>query len=435
MKTRNARTATTLVGAIALLTVSGTARAASPDAAPHEVSRARHGVSEVLYDLGDQAFQPPKSVGYVGSNELDGVVYFPTDIARGSHPLIMIEHGIHATCADAEAGEALEAAKAALAKAEETGDTAEAEKQEEIIDAASAELWAWPCAPGVGQIPSYRGYDYLGRDLASRGFVVVSIGTNGINATSSGQADTVYKARAALIDRQLTMWRQLSATGGGPLRGRFVGAGSARPSTVDFRGHVDLTNVGLMGHSMGGGAVMQEIDDSNRASWPRKVSIKAAFNLAPAETWDPVTVTRTPFATMWGTCDVTSTTYFENAKGSNVVPIHKFTVTGAVHNFYNEQWSPAGGQVMSEDESVPGTRPGTCRAQFPDGTVPQPDQKELSERQQRRITQDYVGAYFERYLLGEKKYDPFLRGDARFPGEPNVVDARFDAGSSPRAVG
>ncbi|WP_431946336.1 alpha/beta hydrolase [Actinacidiphila sp. bgisy167] len=427
MKTRSARaTLTTLAGVLALLAVPGTAGAEDRHPGP---DHGRPGVSEVLYDLGDEAFRPPRSLGYVGDNELNGAVYVPADLAHGRHPLIVIEHGIHATCADADAARDLAAAQEALARDEEAGDTADAEKQQAIIEAAVAALWAWPCAPGTDRIPSHRGYDYLGRDLARRGFVVVSIGTNGINATSAGQADTVYQARAALIERHLVMWRQLALTGGGPLKGRFTDAASGRVSAVDFRGHVDLGDVGLIGHSMGGGAVMQEIDDSNRASWPQGVSIRAAFALAPAQTWDPVTVTKTPFAVMWGTCDVTNGgTYVEQNEGANTVPLHKFTVTGGVHNFYNRQWSPAGGQVMAEDDSVPGSRPGTCQAQFQDAPLPQPDQDELSEAQQRRITQAYAGAFFARHLLGDKRYDRVLRGQARFPGIPDVIDVRFDAG-------
>lgn len=169
--------------------------------------------------------------------------------------------------------------------------------------------------------------------------------------------------------------------------------------------------------------------DPRRASWPRGVSIRAAFALAPAATWDPVTVTRTPFAVMWGTCDTTNGgTYVEQNEDANTVPIATFTVTGGVHNFYNTQCPPAGGQAVSEDEAFPGGRPGTCMAQFPDADYPRPDQDELSERQQRLITRDYVGAFFARHLLGDRRYDRVLRGEERFPGVPDVVDVRDDAG-------
>src|SRR6185503_28496 len=97
-------------------------------------------VGSVTYNLGDQAFTPPASIGYDGRNELAGVVFYPRDLAHGTHPLIMIEHGLWATCA------------------------------------VGTGTQDWPCPSGVGQIPSYRGYDYLAKQLASQGFVVVSIG-------------------------------------------------------------------------------------------------------------------------------------------------------------------------------------------------------------------------------------------------------------------
>ncbi|WP_371537475.1 alpha/beta hydrolase [Streptomyces sp. NBC_00466] len=381
------------------------------------------------YNLGDKAFPPPKSLGYVGSNELDGAVYYPDDISSGTHPLIMIEHGFWDTCADAEASTSLTAAQAALAKDEQSGDKADAAKQEAIIKAASDRLSAWPCAPGVRQIPSYLGYDYLGRDLASRGFIVVSIGANGINSTSSGQADTVYQERAALINAQLSMWQQLSSTGKGPLRGSFKDATSGRPSPVNFKNHVDLRNVGLMGHSMGGGGVMQEIADKNRHTWPEGVSIKAAFGLAPTATWDVDPITKTSFAVMWGTCDQVNTgQFFDWNKKDNSAPIGQYTVRGGVHDFYNKQWSPSSGQVSAHDDAVPGSKPGTCKSQFPGATTPQTDQKELSEQQQRRITMDYVNAYFSDHLLGRTQYEPYLTGEKSFPGTGGVVSTQFDRG-------
>ncbi len=391
---------------------------------------ARQEVGEVHYNLGDEAFQPPDSLGYVGGNELDGAVYYPGDLSSGTHPLIMIEHGYWDTCADADASASLNAAQAALAKDEQSGDTADAARQQAIIKADSDRLFAWPCASGVGRIPSYLGYDYLGRELASRGFVVVSIGANGINSTSSGQADTVYQERAALINAQLRMWRQLSSTGKGPLRGGFVDAASGRPSPVDFRNHVDLRDVGLIGHSMGGGGVMQEIADSSRHTWPEGVSVKAAFALAPTATWDVDPVTKTSFAVMWGTCDQVNTgEFFDWNKGANNAPTSQYTVRGGVHDFYNEQWSPSSGQVAAHDDGVPGGEPGTCTSQFPGADASQTDQKELSERQQRRITEDYVGAYFADHLLGRTRYEPYLTGEKSFPGTGGAVTTRYDGGT------
>ncbi|MEW2291313.1 alpha/beta hydrolase [Streptomyces sp. NPDC006743] len=387
-------------------------------------------VLEARYDLGDQAFQPPASLGYVGRSELAADVYYPARLGTGQHPLVLLQHGSWETCADAGAEAESAAAQAARDRAEKAGDEAEAARQQAIVEQAAARLWAWPCAPGIAPIRSSSGYDYLARALAGRGFVVVSVGANGINATAAGQADTVYRARAALIDRHLRMWQRLARTGDGPLRGALTDARTGAPVAAGFRGRVDLGNVGLLGHSMGGGGVMQEIADSSRALWPAGVDVKAAFALAPTATWDGEPVTRTPFAVMWGTCDQVNTgSFFEQNAAANRAPIYKYTLTGGDHDFYNRQWSPSSGQVAARDDALPGSRPGTCRSQYPGQDHPQQDQTPLTERTQRLITTHRVTAFFERFLLGRTDMQPYLTGDRPFPGEPaHVVTPAYDAG-------
>ncbi|MFI7604379.1 hypothetical protein ACIBTV_04570 [Micromonospora sp. NPDC049366] len=429
------RTVTALLGVLTTATALLPAMlgpASASAAAPIDTTRtgpAIRPVDSVRYDLGDRAFHPAAELDYDGDNELNGVVYFPTDLGRGTHPLVMIEHGQWHTCADARAQARMDAAKAALPAAEQAGNTAEVDRLWEIIAAAGSELSRWPCTAGTPQLPSYLGYEYLGRRLASLGFVVVSIGTNGINATSFGQGATVYQTRAALLNRQLAMWQRLAATGGGPLRGRFVDSRTHRPRNVDFRGHVDLTRVGTVGHSMGGGGVMQHVADGHQ-QWPAGVTVKAVFTLAPAGTFDPVEVTTVPFAVMWGTCDAVNTGgYVESTAGRNRAPIYKYTLAGGNHDFYNTQWSPDSGQVGGVDDATPGTRRGYCKAQFPpdrDGAAPaQPDQKALTESQQRQVTEAYAAAFFLRHLSGQRQYDPLLQGAVTSPGLPAVVGVRY----------
>ncbi|MFI8008023.1 alpha/beta hydrolase [Streptomyces sp. NPDC086010] len=369
------------------------------------------------YNLGDLAFTPPARIGYTGRSELSGTVHYPAGPRHGRLPIVLLQHGSWATCGDASAERELKAATAALAQAEEGGDEEEAARQQAVIDRASALLWAWPCARGTESIPSADGYDYLGRALAAQGFVVVSMATNGINATAGGQADTVYRARAALIERHARLWQRLSRDGAGPLAAALVSATTGERVGPRFKGAVDLRRVGLLGHSMGGGGVMQEVADSVRPSWPAGIEFKAAFVLAPTATWDDTPVTRTPFAVMWGTCDAVNTgEYYEWNAPENRVPLFKYTLTGGNHSSYNRQWSPSSGQVASSDDAVPGTRPGTCRSQHP-GTGPQTDQARLPEAQQRRVTKNRVTAFFARFLQGRRALQPYLSGEAPFPGE------------------
>ena len=276
-------------------------------------------------------------------------------------------------------------------------------------------------------MPSHRGYDYLAQHLASHGFVVVSIGANGINAGSSQGADD-FPVRAALMNKHLAMWQQLVASGAGPLAGRFVDTGTGAPSDVDFTGRVDLTNVGTLGHSRGGRGAMNQAADEHRDQWPAGVEIKAVVPLEPVIAGGDDVVTRIPFATVIGACDFVSNPssrdYYEAAKDANTARIHQFFVHGANHSFFNTQWSPSSGQVTAGDDAnsqaqPPLPAPGHCR------TTGEPiiDEKQLTEAEQRRVGVGYISAFFRRYLAGETAFDALLTGREHPLG---AVDVEFD---------
>ncbi|MEU7584338.1 alpha/beta hydrolase [Streptomyces sp. NPDC041068] len=382
-------------------------------------------VGRVTYDLGDQAFVP--GAPYEGKSELAAVVHYPTasgtqKIAPGRHPLIVVQHGLWATCADRPAQSGLKKAEKARAAAEKAGDKAEEARQQKIVEKMNARLWAWPCRPGVAPLPSASGYDYLAKKLARQGFVVVSMGANGINATSGGQAPAVYEARARLIDRHLGMWSQLAADKG-PLKSKLKDARTGRPSNVSFAGRVDLDRVGTLGHSMGGGGVMQHVSDKRHGHWPKGVRVRAALGLAPTATWDNEPVTKVPLAVLWGTCDQVNTgEYVKWNKGRNKAPLHGITLTGGNHNYFNTQWSPSSRQVAGADDAVSGKRRGHCVSQ--DGR--NEEHRALDETAERRIAAGYTVAFFRRYVRGDASQDALLRGEKELPGvERGVVDVEF----------
>lgn len=86
--------------------------------------------------------------------------------------------------------------------------------------------------------PSYLGYDYLAKNLASSGYLVLSIDANEINA----RGDASSQSRAQLILGTLDKLQQLNEFGGPQL-------------LEDLRGRIDFERIGLMGHSRGGHAV------------------------------------------------------------------------------------------------------------------------------------------------------------------------------------
>ncbi|MEU6934339.1 alpha/beta hydrolase [Streptomyces sp. NPDC046374] len=375
-----------------------------------------HEVAEARYDLGDQAFTPPAP--YEGKAELAAVVHYPKDVAKGRHPLIVMQHGLWHTCADRAAQTKLEAAQKALAEAEKTGDEDEVTRLLTLVEQTSAPLWSWPCRDGARPLPSSSGYDFLAKALAREGFIVVSMGASGINATSAGQAPSVYQARAALIDKHLELWRQLSQAKG-PLLGKLKDARTGQDSRARFAGHVDLGRVGTLGHSMGGGGVMQHASDARHGAWPQGVKVKAVLGLAPTATWDVEPITKIPLAVLWGTCDQVNTgRYIDWNKGKNKAPLHGVTLTGGNHNSFNTQWSPASGQVGGKNDAVSGRRPGYCVSQ--DGQ--EQEHSRLDEATQRRITTAYTTAFFRRYLMGDTSADALLTGRKHLPYAPGTVN-------------
>jgi hypothetical protein len=247
----------------------------------------------------------------------------------------------------------------------------------------------WPCDAGAKPFASYLGYDYLGVALARRGFVVVSISVDGINMTSFDYGD-----RARLINKHLEMWRQLAA-GRGPLEaalGRLAG-------------HLDLDNVATMGHSRGGKGVMWQASDKHRAEVPAGVRIRAVLALAPVKFDDPegdnsdTLVTRIPVAVVTGTCDGAvgehGQEYLDDVVGKTREPAYSLSLTGANHNYYNTRWTPP--SLFGEDDS-------TC------------PERELTPDTQRSALTTYAIAFYERYLHGDRSYEPALTGMTPIPG-------------------
>ncbi|MFC5724549.1 alpha/beta hydrolase [Streptomyces gamaensis] len=390
--------------------VSGTQGSAF--AAAHDpASSAAHEVGTAAYDLGDTAFKDP---GTGIPMELTGVVHYPKDVRDGRRPMIVQLHGMWNPCTSQDG--------------------------------------VWPCPAGSAALPSYRGYDYLGEELARQGYVVVSISANAVNANLLGGEGAA--ARAALVDKHLSLWKSLSETGKGDLAGKFTDPAGKR-SDVDFTNSIDFGRVGTMGHSQGGRAVVQHASEGHRDRWPSGVDVKAVLALAPAYPFDAqpdedgtdafnpdAAVVNSAFAVVSGTCDgavgTTGATFLDDArKAGNTAGMHDITVHGANHNYFNTQWSPSSRQAHAEDDAMktgPGGRSlptGHCRP-HPQHDVNQKTYRQLSETGQRKIATTYISAFFQRYVSGEKKFDAILSGKEHPLSDIGQVDAHTrPAGRSP----
>ena len=312
--------------------------------------------------------------------ELTGRVYAPADAAGRHLPVAILAHGLFWTCAD---------------------------------DARDRTEGTWPCRAGFTGIDSDQGYDYLGRDLAARGMLVVSVGANGVNAGSLGEV--ADRARALVAFRHLRLWQKLTEQQSGRLVGAFVDAATGQPATPDFTGAADFQRVGLMGHSRGGRGMMWAAAKKNRHLVPDGVRLRAVFGLAAAEppfmdhAFRRLQVTDVPLMTWAGTCDATGQDEFNrlSRRAGNRVNIN-ITVTGANHNNLNTRWAASSGLPGGEDDAAhPKGRPGKCSSR--DGGL----DDTLGEDDERTVAATYIGAFFARYLQGDRSYDAVLAGTSK----------------------
>lgn len=237
-----------------------------------------------------------------------------------------------------------------------------------------------------GASTSYQGYDYIGRHLASRGFICASIDLS----------DLVAGWRIA--HRAVTVLRHIEALLVDPLPSTTVGWQLAQ-----LREHVDTSSVGLLGHSRGGEAVVaaQRLNDVDSP-----FRIKAVAALAPTdggnftectkdlpqsiecETSGPWTPT-VPYCVLYGSRDGdisglagnTGIRTYDRAPR----PRHLAFIYGANHNYFNTTWgSDLGGPFMA---------PGAQRA----------------------ITSSLLTAFFHCYLLDQAAYGQLLSGEIALP--------------------
>lgn len=325
------------------------------------VSESREDVVTTVYDLGDEAHKDPRT-GTV--SELRAVVHHPVEV-DGRMPLIIQVHGSWWACTDADAMQ-------------------------------------WPCEKGE-PFPSFRGYDYLGEELAARGFIVASISQDGINMVSFDYGD-----RARLINKHLKLWKRLDA-GTGPLS-ETLGA---------LTGHIGLRNVGTMGHSRGGKAVMWQASDKHRHQVPRGVRIKAVLPLAPVKFDHPegdhsdTLVTRVPVGVVTSSCDGAvreqGQDYLDDAQEAGTrFPAYSVSIKNANHNYYNTEWTPPGD--LTDDDS-------RCK------------DRELSPQRQQQALVQYATAFYERFLNDDRRFEKVLNGKIPLAGVRSVT--RKVAATSP----
>jgi dienelactone hydrolase len=246
------------------------------------------------------------------------------------------------------------------------------------------------------------GYAYLGRRLASQGFIVVSVDENFLNssmddfinpfATRTGQENAV---RGWMLLEHLVQWRAWNADRTSPLYGK-----------------VDMSRIGLIGHSRGGEAVAIANAFNDLDAYPDDATVPFDFHfkigavaaIAPVDgqykpRTRPVPMRDTNYFVLQGSMDGDLTSFmgssqYSRAKFSGDVHAFKASlyIKGANHGQFNTAWG-------RYDDTPP--------FKFLLDARPIMD-----PAAQRRIAATYLAAFLQATLNGKDAYRPLFE-DAR----------------------
>ncbi len=324
------------IAVLAVLFLAGVVYSAAQQIAPDATPLGPLPVASGSYDLGaqiDNLVLPgcqPRS-GYDCKVDIRAQVYHPQTLS-GTYPVVIFLHGNHGTCG----------------RPYQSPPDPPGMLGNPRIDDNVAYTGTGHCPNGYVESPSYLGYEYLAQRLASYGYIVVSIDANrGITGGPGLGADrALIQARGILVLRHLQNLSRWNRHGGTP---PHVG--------VNLQGHLDFSDIGMLGHSRGGDGVRAAYDDYIAAGsvWPGMiedpVTFKGVFEIAPTDFLGNNSK-GVPWTIIAGMCDGdVSDLQGVDVYDRDVLPPFEspqlqkstFIVWGANHNFFNTQWQVSDG--------------------------------------------------------------------------------------------
>ncbi len=267
---------------------------------------------------------------------------------------------------------------------------------------------------------NFRGHTWLQEWLASRGYITISVDLDEMHGNHSSFVmpkidSTGIKLRAWVLLKNLELAVTDATFAGGVLNG-----------------HIDLSNLYLIGHSRGGEAVLQALDLLNTpADRPAgatlnaavdAATIRAVVSLAPvsqSEEAGDLDAYDTPFLLLYGTADgdvngasggVRPFRHYDNATGKRFGVV----IEGANHNYWNSSWGYSDARETLVFASAPGT---LTSMDIVDTTtlmppVPHVGAGLISRPQQVSAALGYIGAFLQHEALGDPNARAFLSQDA-----------------------
>src|SRR5690625_1150498 len=235
---------------------------------------------------------------------------------------------------------------------------------------------------------STSGYDYLGELLASRGFIAISVDQDFINYSNTyGSPNDNYELRTWMLLQHLVQLQNMNET----------------PES-NFYQKVDFQQVGLVGHSRGGQAVLMADDhqtffnDEELLESMESIDIKGIVSIAPTDkriNGDKPSIHNTSYLLLHGArdADVSSfrdqpfqrTTFDADYDGFKA----SVYIADANHTHFNSEW-------------------GSMDLSFPRGAFLN-QQQTLDPEDQQQLAKVYLSAFFESVFHGHSSYEKLFQ--------------------------
>ena len=365
--------------ALALVLLAPAAALAAP---PDPLARGPYTVTTVDPVLmGTADLQEPNAAGgpltgpaAAATVQVRGSIYYPANRATGS-PVILLVHGNHGSC-----------------------------------DSGSA-----PNCTAFKR--NDRGYAYLGENLATWGYTVMSLDQDQLiyyqdNAQGKGMHQRRILMAAALDALYAANQAPMPANADNNLGAALVGK-------------LDFSRVGLMGHSRGGDAVSSFIDyNRDRPAPGRKYNLRGVISLAPVD-YERRAPYGVPYLTILPYCDgdvsnLQGARFFERSQyiePGDPFPRIQMSLHGANHNYFNSVWFVDADDSTGTDAACGTSQPNNIR--LTGGTY------DLTTRgsgnpalmgDQEKAGLAMMSSFFRRYVGGDKAFDPYMTGEVSADG-------------------
>ncbi len=250
------------------------------------------------------------------------------------------------------------------------------------------------------RVPTHEGFEYLMKGLASHGIFSISVSAHELQANN--RDPWAIPARGRLVLAFLDKIREWSSNS---QETDFGGL---------FTGRLDMSKIGLSGHSRGGyGVIAAQQINATRLSPLIPHNIVAVNTIAPApvkSTEDPYIITEAPYFLLLGARDGDGNNAFASyddayaVGGSALHPKMAAHVYGANHNYFNEITTDTGTNPWAgaKDEGLP----------YNSSDV-------MTASTQRQIALTSIVAFFRWHLQGLNAYREVFTGRHRFPAFVN----------------